>query len=346
MNKILTIVIPTYNMQDYLCAGLDSLLVSTELMPFLEVLVLNDGSKDNSSAIAHEYATKYPEVFRVIDKENGNYGSCVNRGLNEAKGKYIKLLDADDWYNTEALEQLLQKLQEVDVDMVLTPFEYRYENGDKPQLVSQPQLLPNTIYHFNKCDKETIALYGMPMITYRTELLRRIQYVQTERMSYTDTEWVIFPLYIVDTFIWLPCAVYNYRIGREGQTMDSNVLAKNIWKYEIICRSLIDNANKYTEKEIYPLAEEFSLQQIKFLASNIYRMFLVLVKPTNEDIEHLKKFDAYLKEACPMIYEQTGKLPLKKSLPIRYVALWRKTGIRVPVDRVRDVYRKIKYGKK
>ena len=78
MTKLLSIIIPTYNMQKYLRHCLDSLLVSDEMMDQLEVLVINDGSKDNSSKIAHEYETKYPNTFRVVDKENGNYGSCVN----------------------------------------------------------------------------------------------------------------------------------------------------------------------------------------------------------------------------------------------------------------------------
>lgn len=346
MKKLLTIVIPTYNMQDYLRVGLDSLVVSAELMPVLEVLVINDGSKDNSSAIAHEYETKYPDTFRVIDKENGNYGSCINRGLKEATGKYIKVLDADDWYDTQALEQLAMALQKHDVDMVLSPFVYSYENEDPPQFVSQPHLTPEVVYHFNKLDCNTLLRYGMPMITYRTEILRKINYVQTEGMPYTDTEWVMFPQYSIDTFIWLPSAVYYYRIGREGQTMDSSVLAKNIWKYEIICRSLIDNAGKYPDKAKYPLAEEFNMQQIEFLATNIYRMFLVLVQPTQEDMEHLKQFDAYLKEACPLVYCKTGKLPMKKWFPLRYVSLWRKTGIRIPVDAIRETYRKLKYGSK
>ena len=72
MEKILTIVIPTYNMQDYLRRCLDSLIVPEEQMQRLEVLVVNDGSEDNSSAIAHEYQDKYPDTFRVVDKENGN----------------------------------------------------------------------------------------------------------------------------------------------------------------------------------------------------------------------------------------------------------------------------------
>ena len=86
-NKNLTIIIPTYNMQEYLQKCLSSLIVKKGLET-LEVLVVNDGSKDNSSIIAHEFEAKYPGVFRVIDKENGNYGSCINRGLKEATGKY------------------------------------------------------------------------------------------------------------------------------------------------------------------------------------------------------------------------------------------------------------------
>ena len=123
MQKLLTIVIPTYNMQDYLHRCLDSLVLKDEqLMSQLEVLVINDGSKDNSSAIGHEYETKFPNTFRVIDKENGNYGSCVNRGLKEATGKYIKVLDADDWFDTDEFVKYLAELLKVDADLVLTDY--------------------------------------------------------------------------------------------------------------------------------------------------------------------------------------------------------------------------------
>ena len=131
MQKLLTIVIPTYDMEAYLNRCLDSLLISDEQMQLLEVLVINDGSKDKSYAIAHEYEAKYPNTFRVIDKENGNYGSCVNRGLKEASGQYIKVLDADDWFDTTEFEKYLKQLQSVEVDMVLTPYSIVNENGIK-----------------------------------------------------------------------------------------------------------------------------------------------------------------------------------------------------------------------
>ena len=101
MNKLLSIIIPTYNMEKYLHKCLDSLVVSDENMVRLEVLVINDGSKDTSSQIAHEYEDKYSKTIRVVDKDNGNYGSCINRGLKEATGKYVKVLDADDYLDTD-----------------------------------------------------------------------------------------------------------------------------------------------------------------------------------------------------------------------------------------------------
>lgn len=346
MNKLLTIIIPTYNMQDYLHRCLDSLILNDEtLMEQLEVLVVNDGSKDNSSAIAHEYETKYPNTFRVLDKENGNYGSCVNRGLKEAKGKYIKVLDADDWFDTAEFDKYLNELQQVDVDMVLTPFVTVNTLTGKNHLNTQPSLKSACVYAFNECG-EVLLRYSMHMITYRTDLLRKMGYKQTEGISYTDTEWTHIPQYRIQSFVWMPYAIYQYAIGREGQTMDTKVLAKNIWKYEVICQSLINNANAYPEKEKYPVAEELNMQQIEFLASNIYKMFLVEVKPQKDDWTRLKQFDAYLKEACPMVYDKVARQPMKRRLPLRYIAVWRKTGIRIPMDFIRDIYRRLKYGRK
>ena len=117
MDKVLSIIVPTYNMERYLDKCLSSLCVTDHnLLNTLEVLVINDGSKDASSKIGHRYHDEYPYVFRVIDKENGNYGSCINRGLKEATGKYIKVLDADDYFDSSVLGQYLDFLFEQEVD--------------------------------------------------------------------------------------------------------------------------------------------------------------------------------------------------------------------------------------
>ena len=225
MNKLLTIVIPTYNMQNYLHRCLDSLLLPDKQMEQLEVLVVNDGSKDNSSAIAHEYEANYPNTFCVIDKENGNYGSCVNRGLKEATGKYIKVLDADDWFDTMNFEKYLRFLDTTDVDLVLSDFDNVSEDGTVQKTHSYN--IPEGQWRISELGD---ALYDMWMhaVTYRRAIFEGLNYHQTEGISYTDQEWIFLPMSRVKSLCGYPHVVYKYLVGREGQTVDPKVFAKNI----------------------------------------------------------------------------------------------------------------------
>ena len=122
MNKLLTLVIPTYNMEAFLPDCLNTLIVEDELMPLLEVLIIIDGSTDQSAQIGQEFADRYPDTFRVIIKSNGNYGSCVNRGIDEAQGKYIKTIDADDKCKEGSLQLFLRQISEVDADMIISDY--------------------------------------------------------------------------------------------------------------------------------------------------------------------------------------------------------------------------------
>ena len=343
MRKVLSLVIPTYNMQEYLHRCLTSLIVSQDKLDLYEVLVINDGSKDDSLFIAQGFKTKYPNTFRVIDKENGNYGSCVNRGLLEAQGKYIKILDADDWFDTVAFSAYLDLLQTVDVDLVLTPYCIHNEYDGSVRTIRQ-RLPENKSFEFDSFPKESIFRYSMHMVTYQTDLLRHNHYFQTEGISYTDTEWTHIPQYYIKDFVYFPTPVYQYMLGREGQTMDSSILARDIWKYEVICKSLITNRNKFNRNKVYSLADELNIQQIHFLASCVYRILLIRSNSSKEDIDHLKEFDNYLLEQCRQVYKSTDELLLKKKLPIRYIHLWRSSGYRFPFLFFRKLYQVIKRG--
>lgn len=229
MEKTITIVIPTYNMERYLERCLNSLIVSDELMEKLEVLVINDGSKDCSSEIAHTYQEKYPQTFRVIDKENGNYGSCVNRGLMEAKGKYIKILDADDWFDTANLDKLLDAMTQTDADCVMTDMTQVNEKGETVSTWCY-SLPKNSVFSLDELTRlPSKELIWMHCVAYRTENLRRINYHQTEGISYTDQEWIFLPMATCKIFHYYPLVVYKYLVGRDGQTMDPAVFKKSFW---------------------------------------------------------------------------------------------------------------------
>lgn len=94
MSKLISFAVPSYNSQAYLNKCIDSLLVGGD---DVEIIIVNDGSKDNTAAIADEYAAKYPDIVKAVHKPNGGHGSGVNAGLKIATGIYYKVVDSDDW---------------------------------------------------------------------------------------------------------------------------------------------------------------------------------------------------------------------------------------------------------
>lgn len=333
MDKLLTVIIPTYNMQDYLRRCLDSLKVRPSLLKSLEVLVINDGSKDGSSLIAHEYEDEYPNTFRVIDKENAHYGSCINRGLSEAGGKYIKVLDADDWFDTIELEKLLEKLPIVDVDLILTSYKVIDSDGNIKFCVGQ-EVPEGEVFAFNSKPAPAVSSYAMYMVTWRTDFLRRINYVQTEGINYTDTEWRCVPLYEVGKSVYYPFCIYHYLLGRTGQSSEDVVMNKNVWQFEICIKSLICNRARYNSSD-FPLANCENERAILLYSLNIYKIILIRKKSTKDDIDHLKHFDNYLFDSCPEVWKIAGEHIAKKWLPIKYIAYWRRTGRVFPLHWMR-----------
>ena len=128
--KLLTIVIPTYNTERYLARCLDSLLTE-EVLKELEILVVNDGSRDGSLAIARDYAARYPDTVTVIDKENGGHGSTINTGLQAATGRYFRVLDSDDWFDTCNFIKYFRALRHCREDVVITPYTQEYAYSER-----------------------------------------------------------------------------------------------------------------------------------------------------------------------------------------------------------------------
>jgi glycosyltransferase involved in cell wall biosynthesis len=319
-NKILTIIIPTYNMEKYLRKCLDSLLVSDENMQRLEVLVVNDGSKDSSSSIAHEYEAKYPQTFRVIDKENGNYGSCINRGLKEATGIYVKVLDADDYYVNEAFNSFISFLAQVaDVDLVLNDF-CTVEENDK--VIDD--------YTFNLPTDRSFTLADIPLrmtewlwhhgIAYRTEILRQINYRQTEGISYTDDEWIFIPMVAVRSVVYFPKIVYHYLLGREGQTFDPKVMMSSFDKRIKVGISMV----KFYASVLDTCADDskrFMTEKLKRRIMVIYNFYLTK-HYTPEGNRLLKSFDQFVKNQSDYIYQLIGQ-DRDKFGRKNYICVWR-----------------------
>lgn len=201
-----------YNMEKYIPRCLNSLVsIKSELLHDLEILVINDGSVDRSLEIAEVYHAKYPDSVRVVDKKNGNYGSCINRGLQEATGRYIKVLDADDSFDSSGLEQIVSFLQTIhSVDMVVSDYYISYSDRVKKDRITF-RLPSKKVCNLNE-DKYIRPIYGIQMhaIIFRTQMLIDMHYKQTEGISYTDQEWCFFPLMHVKTMLYVDVPLYDY----------------------------------------------------------------------------------------------------------------------------------------
>ena len=320
MEKILTIVIPTYNMQDYLRRCLDSLIVPEEQMMQLEVLVVNDGSKDNSSVIAHDYQDKYPGTFRVIDKGNGNYGSCVNRGLQEATGKYIKILDADDSFDNSAFGEYLTFLGKSDVDLIVNDFCFVNENNDITGVrvydlpTEESIFTENTRKIFNKKN------FQMHAAAYKLQKVLSLGYKQTEGISYTDQEWIYTPLMSVNTIAYFGKILYRYLLGRTGQTMNQDALKKGIGQnQQCVLRILADYVNppQINNRSVHYYISD---QAVASLYS-IYSKYLLQYKDI--ELDGLMSFEKKLESINPNLISLADKINLKGTF-FPYVRYWHK----------------------
>lgn len=318
MNKILTVIVPTYNMEKYLRKCLNSLIIeNNEVFDKLEVLVINDGSKDSSSVIAHEYETKFPNVFRVIDKENGNYGSCINRGLKEMKGTFVKVLDADDYFDTNCLEKYLVYLQNADADLVLTDYNVVDTDGKRKSHIRY-SLRPNDKYSFaDICGLKCILGLAMHGVTYKSDIFSKIDYTQSEGISYTDQEWIFTPMSQVKTVLYYPVTLYQYLVGREGQTMDPIVLLKSIEHTEKGILKMLDDLSLMKGNVKLDYFYSIILKRIKYIYSNY------LISSPRLDTNHLIEFDQMIKQKSLDVYNLSDKICYKQRLPIKFVKLWR-----------------------
>ena len=147
--KILTVIIPAYNVGEYLAQTLDSLVIPS-INDKLEILIVDDGSVDDTRTIACKYCQKYPESMVYIYKQNGGHGSTINTGVKRATGKYLKILDGDDWVHKSALEALVHFLEDCSTDVVLTGYEtWNMETG-KTCLYTHSDVLFEKVYSVEK----------------------------------------------------------------------------------------------------------------------------------------------------------------------------------------------------
>lgn len=248
MKKIISFIIPSYNAEPYLKQCLESFL-HPNCQEKIEVLIVNDGSRDGTKMLAEHYVEQYPEIFRLIDKENGGHGSAINIGVAKAKGRYLKVIDADDWILTENLPLFLNYLEKCSADVVLTPFHfYDIETGKRTPQKNIPA--DRTVCSMEELMQEYkkyqtgIVFHA---ITYRTEFYRKYGIKLTEKVSYEDQEYNAVPFCHAEQIASFHCFLYEYRIGNSAQSVAYKNQAARITDLEKVLRHMMAYYQKETE---------------------------------------------------------------------------------------------------
>lgn len=240
MQKLLSIVVPVYKVEPFINKCLDSCLVyktnengvqvlDEELMNQLEVIIVNDGTPDNSAEMSREYVKRYPQTFRQIDKENGGHGSAWNVGVKEAHGRYIKFLDSDDWLENLAL--MMESIRFTHVDLIVAPYMVHEANTNEMWKMEVKDVEFGKIYNADSFDWQGNGseghYYWHQGGIYSTEMMRRYYPLFLERQPYDDTILLVYPVVEAKSLVAWDIPLYHYLIGREGQSVAVDVIRRN-----------------------------------------------------------------------------------------------------------------------
>lgn len=247
---LMTVAVPCYNSEGYMRHCVDTVLSSAN---DIEVILVNDGSKDGTGAIIDEYAAKYPERVVAIHQENGGHGEGVNQGIRHARGLYYKVVDSDDWVNEEAFARLLDRLRRMRdkgevVDMAVANYVYEHSADNTTLVVRYKNVFPrDRVATWEECGRFHVWQYlMMHSLYFRTELLRESGVELPKHTFYVDNLYIYTPLPYVKTILYLDEDVYRYFIGREGQSVTEEIITRRIDQQRLVAE-LASRAHNLTE---------------------------------------------------------------------------------------------------
>ena len=300
--KLLSITVPCYNSQEYMRKAVDSLLPGGEEV---EILIVDDGSTDATAEIADEYEKRWPGIVRALHKENGGHGDAVMTGLRAARGLYFKVVDSDDWLDSDALFRVLETLrgfQEQPIDMLISHYTYEKVCENKQHTVTYHVPLPTgRVFSWEETRRFRLGQYLlMHAVIYRTDMLRNSGLDLPKHTFYVDDLYVYVPLQHVERMYYLDVDLYHYYIGRQDQSVQEEVLMRRIDQYLLVNRLMVSQVDPFAvpgkKRQRYML----SFLEIITAVSSV-----LLVKIGTE--ESLRKKDelwAFIERENPRVYRE------------------------------------------
>lgn len=287
--KYLTITVPCFNSEEYLERCMDSLVIGGEKV---EIIVVDDGSTDQTGRIADSYESWYPDIVRVVHKGNGGHGSGVNMGLKLATGKYFKVVDSDDWLEEKAYMELLKKIEELcqrdsAPDLFVCNYTYNHLDEGKEKTINYRNVFPVD----KICTWEEIKSFRpsqylvMHTLIYRTDILRKSGVVLPEHTFYVDNIFAYRPLPYVETLYYLDINLYQYYLGREDQSVNEKVLISRIEQQIKVTKIVMECVDLREIKRKHPKLANYMCRNISIMMA-ISSIHLLLSKDKNARVRH------------------------------------------------------------
>lgn len=335
-SPLLSIVVPSYNCEKFLRNSVLS-LVNHPLAHKLEVIIVNDGSKDSTADVARQIIEKTTtakgSIVTLIDKENGGHGSTINAGIKAARGKYFRLMDGDDYFYIDNFVAFLKKLEDENSDIILTDYVEDFAiTATKNIPVLYEFMQPGIQYDLNFMNYEGYGFWRwgplLPTNTYKTKLLKDSKFAMDEHCFYVDMEYNLITYILAKTVTYYPLPIYNYYLGRPGQSMSKESMKRNVLHHEKVTLRLI--------AELYARAKDITPNKRSYL---INRLIIPMCKTqyfiTTEyfkDGKYFQSFDRKLQQ-YPEFYnnpEIAGRTirshRLTKGLSVRVDKTLKRTG--------------------
>ncbi|MBQ9765988.1 MAG: glycosyltransferase [Lachnospiraceae bacterium] len=318
--KLLSIAVPCYNSEAYVERCLQSLLVGGDRV---EIIVVNDGSKDRTQAIAEEYVKKYPDIVKLVNQENGGHGEAVNTGLKNASGLYFKVVDSDDKVDKDAMAKILDLLEEYSrednmLDMLLANYVYDKEGVKNKKVMKYNHMIPtDRVIGWEDVKHVAKGHYIlMHSVIYRTQVLRDCNLVLPKHTFYVDNIFVYNPLPYIKRFYYVDVDFYLYYIGREDQSVNEQVMIKRIDQQIKVNKIMLEQYNVFDESVITSKKLRKYMYQYLEIVTTVSTV-LLLRSGTKENLLKKKDLWNYIKETDVTLYKKLrrGFIGIVMNLP-------------------------------
>ena len=301
---ILSVIIPSYNVAQFLNNTVFSIMDQKNANK-IEILIVNDGSKDNTAEIAKKLVKKYTfnghELVKLIDKENGGHGSTINIGIQKAKGKYVKIIDGDDTVDSEQFAKLIDILEKEDSDIVLNNYIEDFAKDNVANIKKiYTHLKPGIKYKFDDLCYEQYGFTSWGPIlscsSYRTDMLKKSKYKLLEKTFYVDMQLNTYVAILCDTITYYDLNIYRYFLGRDGQSVSRNSYKKNYKHHENVCFAMLE--------AYYEMYDKISKNKQRYIKNKLiipmlYTQYYICInyhkssKPFREFDNRLKKYPEF-----------------------------------------------------